>query len=213
MYTIGEFAKLAGVGVRTLQRWDREGRLKAHRTLTNRRYYTDDDLAVVLGREVPVAAQRCVAYCRVSSAAQKPDLANQRHVLEQFCSARGLAVDEWIEEVGGGLNFQRKRFLALVDGIIAGEIETLVIAHKDRLARFGFPLIAHLCEQHHCELVVMNTESLSPEAEMVQDLMTILHCFSSRLYGVRNYRKTLKEALADGRDRMQSPQDSPPSHS
>lgn len=212
MYTIGEFAQQVGVAVKTLQKWDREGRFVAHRTLNNRRYYTDHDLALALGQEPPQAAKRTVVYCRVSSAAQKPDLTNQRHTLEQFCQARGLAVDEWVDEIGGGLNFQRKQFLALVDGIVAGTIGTLVIAHKDRLARFGFSLIAHLCERHHCDLVVMNTESLSPEAEMVQDLMTILHCFSSRLYGLRNYRKTLKEALAHGNDGDQSPPDSVAPH-
>jgi putative resolvase len=209
MYTIGEFAKRVGVTVHTLQRWDREGRLKARRAVNNRRYYLDGDLAIALGQQKPEIQKRCVAYCRVSSPRQRPDLAIQRHTLEQFCSARGLAIDEWIEEVGGGLNFNRKRFLSLMDGVIAGDIGTLVIAHQDRLARFGFPLIEHLCEVHHCELMVMNNQSLSPEQELTQDLMTILQCFSSRLSGLRNYRKTLREALAYGTNHDQSPQDTP----
>ena len=212
MYTIGEFAKRVGVVPKTLQRWDREGRLKAHRTVTNHRYYTDEDLAIVLGLEKPAKKKRCVVYCRVSSPAQKTDLVNQRQNLEQFCAARGLVVDEWLEEIGGGLNFQRKKFLALVDRIIAGEVGMLVLAHKDRLARFGFSLIEHLCEERQCELIVMNNQSLSPEQELTQDLLTILHCFSSRLYGLRNYRKTLKEALAYGSNHDQSPQDSPESN-
>ena len=212
MYTIGEFAKLVGVVPKTLQRWDREGRLKAHRTVTNQRYYTNEDLSVVLGREKSTTKKRCVVYCRVSSPAQKPDLVNQRQNLEQFCTARGLIVDEWIEEIGGGLNFGRKKFLTLVDGIVAGEIGTLVIAHQDRLARFGFPLIEHLCEVHHCELIVLNNQSLSPEQELTQDLLTILHGFSRRLYGLQNYRKTLKEVLAHGTNDDQSAQDSPESN-
>jgi len=107
-------------------------------------------------------------------------------MLEQFCVARGLAVDEWVEEIGGGLNFKRKQFLAVIDGILADEIGTLMIAHKDRLARFGLDFIIHLCDLHQCDLIIMNTESLSPETEMVQDLMAIIHCFSRRLYGLRN---------------------------
>ncbi|GLV54093.1 hypothetical protein KDH_09420 [Dictyobacter sp. S3.2.2.5] len=208
MYTTGEFAKRIGVVPKTLQRWDREGRLKAHRTVTNQRYYTDEDLSMVLGLEKTTKKKRCVAYCRVSSSAQKPDLLKQRHHLEQFCIARGLVVDEWIEEIGGGLNFQRKKFLTVVDDIVAGEIGSLVIAHKDRLVRFGFPLIEHLCVMHQCDLIVLNTQSLSPEQELTQDVLTILQCFSSRLYGLRNYRKTVKEALAYGSDHDQSPQDS-----
>jgi predicted site-specific integrase-resolvase len=207
MYTIGEFAKLVGVVPKTLQRWDREGRLKAHRTVTNQRYYTDEDLAIVLGLEKHVKKKRCVVYCRVSSPAQKTDLVNQRQHLEQFCTARGLVVDEWLEEIGGGLNFQRKQFLALVDRIIAGDVGMLVLAHKDRLARFGFSLIEHLCEVHRCELIVMNNQSLSPEQELTQDVLSILHCASRRLDGLGNYRKTLKEALVHGSNYDQSPQD------
>ena len=93
-------------------------------------------------------------------------------------------------EIGGGLNFERKRFLALVDAIVAGEVECVLIAHQNRLARFGFALLKHLCETHHTEVVVMNTETLSPEQEL-------LHCFSSRLSGPRKYRKALEKALKD----------------
>lgn len=210
MYTIGEFAKRIGVAVHTIQRWDREGRLPARRTLTNRRYYTEEDVATALGHshESRVEHHRqCVVYCRVSSVSQKPDLRHQRQALEQFCGSRGLLVDEWIEEIGGGLNFQRKQFLRVVDGIVAGDIGVLVIAHKDRLARFGFDLLMHLCDVHKCELLILNTESLSPEQEMVQDLMTIIHCFSSRLYGLRTYRKALKQALTPTDEQMEKNED------
>jgi predicted site-specific integrase-resolvase len=74
-------------------------------------------------------------------------------------------------------------------------VKRIIIAHTDRLTRFGFDLLAHLCETHDCEMVVLNTEKLSPEQEMVQDLMAITHCFSARLYGLRNYRKALAEAV------------------
>jgi predicted site-specific integrase-resolvase len=120
----------------------------------------------------PAEPRRVVAYCRVSSAAQRPDLANQRRVLEQFAVAqpgRGRAV----EEVGDGLNSGRKRFLALMDAIGRGELAALVLAHRD----------------------VLNQERLSPEQEGAQDLMTIVRCFSSRLYGLRNYRRQLRAAL------------------
>jgi excisionase family DNA binding protein len=101
MYTIGEFAQRVGVAVKTLQKWDREGRLPAHRTLNQRRYYTDDDLAVVLGIDQPRHPRRTIVYCRVSSPAQKADLLKQLQVLEQFCAAQGITVDDWLEEIGG----------------------------------------------------------------------------------------------------------------
>jgi putative resolvase len=207
MYTPAVFAKRVGVSVKTLQKWDRTLVLPAKRTITNRRYYTDEDLAAALRLPRVQKERRTVAYCRVSSQAQKPDLVNQQNVLEAFCQQRKIEVDEWIMEVGGGLNFKRKQFLSLIDAILEGQVERVVLAHQDRLARFGYQLLVHLCETHQCELVVMNTEALSPEQELVQDLITITHCFSSRLYGLRNYRKALKKAIADD----QSAQDPAPS--
>ena len=179
-----QFAKLAGASVKTLQRWDREGRLKpAARTPGDRRLYTPERANQVLKR-VSKTKPVTIATLRVSSQVQKPELSNQRTALEQFCIARG------IPEIGGGLNFKRPKFSDMVDRIIRFELSTRVIAHKDRLARCGVELLAHLCKTHGCQNVVLNTESLSPEQEL-------LHCFSSRLYGLRNYRKAIQKAMRD----------------
>jgi len=194
-FSVGEAARRLGKTVKTLQRWDRNGTLVAIKTPSGRRAYSVELLRKAMGLADETTDRTAVAYCRVSSQAQKPDLKNQRRVVEDFCIARGLANVEFIEEIGGGLNFKRKLFLSLVDRIIAGEVWRLILAHKDRLARFGFELLAHLCRTHKCELLVIDSEQLSPEVEMVNDLMAITHCFSSRLYGLRNYRRALKEAL------------------
>ena len=193
-YNVRQFANLVGVSVNTLQRWDRQGRLKPQRTPGNRRLYTDEHLAFV-HRTSRLTGRITAVYARVSSQAQKPDLNNQIRILEQFCAANGWAVDEWIKEVGGGLNFNRKHFLRILDAVIHGRVERLIVAHRDRLCRFGFEIIEHVCQTHDCALVVMNQESLSPEQEMVQDMLSIVHCFSARLYGLRNYRKSLRQAL------------------
>jgi len=195
---INKAAKLLSVTVKTLQRWDREGRLvPTGRSDSNRRFYTESQLRDFVGLRQASGKEptRAVAYCRVSSAAQKPDLINQRRILEKFVIAKGLANVEFIEEVGGGLNFQRKKFVTLMDDIGCFNIKTLIVAHSDRLTRFGFEWFLHYAKMHRCEILVLNQERLSPEQEMVQDLMTIVHCFSSRLYGLRNYRKKLDEAL------------------
>jgi len=198
MLTVREAANRVNRCVKTLQRWDRIGVLSAKRTPTGRRYYEpkviDDWLA--LKHPAKERERDAVAYCRVSSQAQKPDLKNQRDVVTQFCVARGIANVEYVEEIGGGLNFKRPRFTALMDRIVAGDVASLIVAHKDRLARFGIDLLRHLCDEHDCALLIINDEKLSPEREMVEDLMTIVHCFSSRLYGLRNYKKALKAALA-----------------
>ena len=193
----GKAAKLLGVSIKTLQRWEREGRLiPVARTSTNRRLYTEAQIREHIGLRNGVSLPtRQVAYCRVSSAAQKPDLVNQRKTLEEFVVAKGWANVEFVEEVGGGPNFKRKKFLELMDAIGRREVKTLILAHRDRLTRFGFEWFEHFAQVHGCELMVLNQERLSPEQETVQDLMTIVHCFSSRLYGLRNCRKKLNEAL------------------
>lgn len=193
MYTISKFAQLVGVTVKTLQRWDRAGKLKALRTSTNRRYYTDTHLDEILTR--PETPRKTVCYCRVSSQAQRNDLKNQREVLEQFLLTRGIANAEFISEIGDGLNFSRPLFLNLIFDILDHRVARLIVAHKDRLARFGFDLIKSICDKAGCELLVLSQERLSPEQEMVQDLMSIVNCFSSRLYGLRNYKRELKKAI------------------
>ena len=122
------------------------------------------------------------------------DLQSQVTAMETFCLGAGIPIDELIKEVGGGMNFRRKKFLALVERVERGEVGRLVIAHEDRLVRFGFDFFEWFAQRHGCKIVVANQESLSPQQEMVQDLMAIVHCFSSRLYGLRSYEKKIKEA-------------------
>lgn len=198
MMSTGKAAKLLGVSVKTLQRWEREGRLiPVARTDSNRRLYTEAQIRAFIGLQQLLTAEpiRLVAYCRVSRATQKLALIHQRKVLEEFIVARGLANVEFIEEIGGGLNFKRKHFLALMDSIGRREVKTLILAHRDRLTRFGFEWFEHYARSNGCEILVLNQERLSPDQEMVQDLMTVIHDFSSRIHGLTAYRQQLNALL------------------
>jgi predicted site-specific integrase-resolvase len=198
VYRIGEFAKRVGRSAGTVRRWEREGRIQARRGPTGQRYFDESDIRKVLQLGFDERSRRTVVYCRVSSPGQKDDLASQVKAMEQFCIARGLTVDEWLTEIGGGMNLTRRRFLAVMDAIERGEIATLVIAHKDRLARFGFDYLEHVAKKNDCDIVVANQQSLSPDQELVQDLLAVVHTFSCRLDGLRRYEKTLKDELGDG---------------
>ena len=77
------------------------------------------------------------------------------------------------------------------------QLSEIVIAHKDRLVRFGFEWFEAFCTAHGCTLTIMNAQSLSPEAEVTQDSLSIVHCFSSRLYGWRKYKKHIQELAAE----------------
>lgn len=194
---IREAAKYLGYTTFTLQRLDREGKLKPiGRTATNRRIYSKEQLDRFLGRS-RCEKRKTIVYCRVSSNGQKNDLKSQRQALETFVCASGIAPDEYIEEIGSGLNFKRKKFNEIMDSIGKGEISNLIIAHKDRLVRFGFEWFEHYCEVNDCKITIMNNETLSPQKEMVNDLMTIIHCFSSRLYGLRSYKPKKEDLLKE----------------
>ncbi len=196
----GEFAKRVGVSVKTLHRWDETGKLPAKRTPSGHRYYTEPDLAVALGNEISKPKRKVVVYTRVSSSAQKPELQNQVLAMEQFCLGKGLVVDEWIDEVGGGLNFKRRKFLKLISSILSGEVEILVVAHKDRLCRFAYDFVEYLASENDCSIIVVNQPSSSPQQELVEDLLSIVHCFSCRLYGQRNYKNNLTLDLKQNLD-------------
>lgn len=190
-YSPREFGALIGRKTNTLQKWDRVGVLKAHRSLTNRRYYTHDQYLQVIGQK---AKQKfTVVYCRVSSAGQKKDLCSQRAAVEAFCIASGKSINEKLEDIGSGLNYKRKQFVSLLERVERGEISEIIVAHKDRLVRFGFEWFEKFCHDHGVTVTVMNAESLSPEEEMTKDLLSIIHCFSSRLYGLRKYKKKIIE--------------------
>ena len=199
-YRPHEFGKLIARSTHTLQVWDRKGILVAHRTPTNRRFYTHDQLSEIMG--VKVDKRIAVSYCRVSSPGQKDDLLSQQKAVADFCFGAGIAIDEVIVEIGGGLNLKRKQFVRLMSLVEARAIHTLVIAHKDRLARFGMDWFEHYLEQHGCKLVIINNEALSPKSEMVQDLMTIIDDFSYRLQGLRRCKKIIKAAASDNTDSL-----------
>lgn len=196
-YKPHEFAKIIGVSVKTLQRWDNSGKLPAKRTPSNYRYYDDNDLRIALGDKPKPELRKVVIYCRVSSNNQRSELKNQIKAMEEFSRNCGYCVDETINEIGGGLNFKRKKFIQMIIAMLKGEISVIIVAHKDRLCRFAFDFVQQLADYSDCKIVVANSSSLSPQSELCEDFMATLYCFSSRLYGLRTYSDKLKQKLKE----------------
>jgi putative resolvase len=130
----------------------------------------------------------------VSGAAQNPDLANQMKALEVYCEQHSIRVDDWMQDIGSGLNYKRKQFNRLMEMVELGQVRRLVIAHRDRLVRFGYGYFEAFCERHNTELVIIDGNALSPEQELVQDLVAIITVFAARLHGLRSYKKVIKDA-------------------
>ena len=193
VYRPHEFAKLVGKSTSTLRRWDTDETLVAKRGAGGQRYYTDADLQKALNFGGSQPKGKTIVYCRVSSKGQAADLSRQVESMESYCQGAGIAVSEWVKEIGGGMNFKRKLFLKLMKTIRMGEVSHVLVAHKDRLARFGYDFIEEFASWYGCKITVVNQESLSPQQEMVEDLMLVIHCFSCRLYGLRTYKKQIKK--------------------
>lgn len=200
MIRLNEMAKRLNVSVKTLQRWDREGILVAKRTPTDRRYYTEDQYLEYIGSSTK-SKRKTIAYARVSSANQKDDLQNQIRFIRSYVNAKGEILDDVIEDIGSGLNYNRKRWNdLLINQIPKGEIEKIYITYKDRFVRFGFDWFERFCNHYNCEIVVINNPDTSPQKELIDDLISIIHVFSCRIYGLRKYKKdiSLDESLQDG---------------
>ena len=184
MYTIGEFAKKLGVSVKTLQRWDTSGKLVAKRHPSGRRYYDSSHIPYATNGEV-------VGYCRVSSASQRDDLERQ----VEFVMNSGYSFDRIVEEIGGGMNLKRPKFRMLISDIIEGKVSILILAHKDRAMRFGFDLLEYICDLKGTKVIILESATMSPQEELVNDILSIIHTFSSRLYGLRKYKKKIEDDI------------------
>ncbi|MEG4532658.1 IS607 family transposase [Microcoleus sp. D2_18a_D3] len=171
-----------GVCSKTLERWEKEGKIKAYRTPSGQRRYDGDSVV-----NIP-STKPTILYARVSSRSQKADLLRQPD-----CLLSHYPGGEIIQDIGSGINFKRKGLVTLLEHIYTGDIGMVVVASKDRLCRFGFDIISWFAERGGCKILVLNNSSLSPEREMVEDILAIIHVFSCRLYGLRKYKKQIIE--------------------
>ena len=186
LWTSREAAKALALHPNTLRKYADAGLIKTVRTPTGQRRY---DVDGYLG-QLEFSAELC--YCRVSSYKQKDDLERQvAFMQEQYPSA------EIVKDIGSGLNFKRKGLKAILERALRGDKLRVVVAHRDRLARFGYELIKQVIEFNGGQLVVLSENSLSPESELTKDLLNIIHVFSCRMHGLRNYKNQVNQALSN----------------
>lgn len=166
----------------TLRKYADEGKIPSIKNAAGQRLY---DVQCYIRGAVPTAI---ACYCRVRSAKQRDDLERQiAFMRERYPTA------EIVRDIGSGLNFTRKGLRSLLLRLLAGDKLTLVVAHRDRLARFGFDLIQYLVEHNGGEIVVLDQTVHSPTTELTQDLLTILTVFSCRMPGLRKYRQEIQK--------------------
>jgi len=208
----GEAARVLGVSVKTIQRWDKAGLLPVIRTATNQRRIPVDAIHQLLN--APGKSLRCAIYARVFSAKQEQEghLTRQVEHLQQVASERGYQVVARIQEQASGLNEKRKGLKRLFHLIDHQEIDLVLIEYPDRLVRFGYDYLEETFGWKQVRIeVVEPPKAQTPTEELVADLLSIVTVFSGRLYGSRAKKvrtcvsNALKDCLkvveADGTDR------------
>ena len=184
LYKNKKACEILGVCANTLRNWANEGKINYIRQPNGSRLYDVENFLHKGDKE----ERARIIYARVSSRNQQGDLSNQiKYLRERYPD------HELIEDIGSGLNFKRKGFKALLDRILSGKVQEVIVTHKDRLCRFGFEFIRELADKNNCKLLVLDNTQLSPEGELVRDLISIIHVFSYRIYGLRKYAHKVKE--------------------
>lgn len=180
-YKISQYAKKYGVSIRTVWNWISQNKLTIERTATNR--------VLIIEDEDKNINDHVAIYARVSSSENKANLARQRERLENYCSARGYKVLRVVEEVGSGLNYNRKKLESL---LMDESIKKIVVEHSDRFSRFGMNYIEKLLKLQGREIEVIN-QQYNDRDDLMQDFVSIITSFCARLYGQRrNKRRTEK---------------------
>jgi predicted site-specific integrase-resolvase len=171
-----------GMHPNTLRKYADVGLIKVIKNAAGQRLF---DIESYIGSE---QANVTICYARVSSRHQSNDLPRQKEYLAGLYPKAEIVTD-----IGSGLNFKRKGLLAILERVMRGDKLTLIVAHKDRLARFGFDLIRWLVEYNGGKILVLDQSAYSPQQELVSDLLAIITVFGARVNGLRRYRNEIKE--------------------
>ena len=191
-----EVLRLLRISRQTLTKYVKDGLIEVE-ILPNGRYeYNEKSVYKFLNKDLK---RKTYIYARVSTSKQKRDLENQIELLKQFCFTNGYVISGIYSDIASGINFEKRNdFFKMVDEIIDNKVERVVITYKDRLSRVGFDLFYHLFKKYNCEIVIMSevgSEKLDSQ-EIFEEIVSLLHCYSMKLYSKRKIQK-IKEVLSD----------------
>ena len=140
-------------------------------------------------------AGRIVGYARVSRAEQKPHLENQANRLWAYAGQRGILLDQVISEVASGLNDRRPKLRKLLGD---PTVHTIIVEHRERLARFGVGMVEAMLQARGGSLIVIDDAEVPDDLvrdDLVRDMTEILTCFCARLYGKRSAANRARRAI------------------
>jgi predicted site-specific integrase-resolvase len=168
------------VSKNTLRTWSSLGKIKYITTEGGHRRY----LLTSTEKQTKQTNQIKIIYSRVSSKKQKDDLSRQTEYLTNKYPDHKVITD-----IGSGINFERKGFKQILEGVFKGNISEVVVTHRDRFTGFGYSLFEWIFKQHKAVLLCDQEKEVEPKNELSEDLMSIITVFTARYYGNRTYKK------------------------
>ena len=191
-----EVKKILNITQPTLSKYCNSGLIRFIKINPYHYEYVDEDVYKIIGLKKEKKNKIIVSYSRVSTGIQTKQLKDQTNRICEFCTSKGIELNLQLEDIKSGMNFERKSFQKLIELVIKGEIELVVIENKDRLVRFGFELIELIFKYFGTKILVINNiENKNYEIELSEDLISIIHYFSMKMYSHRRKLNKIKMEL------------------
>lgn len=192
--------KILNITRPTLTKYVKENKIKVDSVINGQYVYNDESVYSLIGLKKEKQNRLNVIYARVSNPPKKY-LDEQLKRLINFCSEKGITIDKEYFDIKSGMNFKRDQFKDLIQEIVKGNIELIVIENKDRLCRFGFDLFNEFCKYFKTKIIVVNELSEKNfEQELTEDLISIIHYFSMKSYSHRRKLNKIKKELENDND-------------
>ena len=195
-----EVKKLLGITQFTLYRYLKNNKIKLKSKISKTNYeYDDDSIYALIGQKKLKKNKKIISYARVSTQNQKKQLKEQNKRIYDSCISRGLKLDNQFSDIKSGMTSDRKEFQEVLQMIIRGDVELLVIENKDRLVRFEYEILEQIFKYFGCKILVLNDilENKSYEQELTEDLISIIHYFTMKNYSHRRKLNKLRKELEE----------------
>ena len=189
LITAKQFREKLHITNQTLYNWRNNDLVKFQKF--NSKYFLYD-IDSVISPDKETENRINVVYSRVSNTKQKEDLKRQSDLIREFVVKNGFICDLIIEDIASGMNEERNGFSKLQELIFQNKVSKVFISYKDRLVRFGFKYFEKIFKHFGTEIIVLNsTKEEDFQTELTEDLISIIHHFSMKLYS--NRRKILNK--------------------